>query len=153
MEKEEQKGFVLMNDKEKKLEDLEKFLSSKRSEWTSRIREIIKGIRNVEKLEDDIALMLSYRQMLVEEVADLNSTIFKNKKSYNVLQKHKYISYYKNDYKWSDKQKNMMLKSDLAIEIMQIQLLDSQLEFFKECIQTLDKMGWAAKVRVDLENI
>ena len=70
-----------MNDKEKKLEDLEKFLSSKRSEWTSRIREIIKGIRNVEKLEDDIALMLSYRQMLVEEVADLNSTIFKNKKS------------------------------------------------------------------------
>ena len=136
---------------EEKLQKLEIYLEGKRNEWTGKIRQIIGGLKRLEGLEDSLVSMLSYRQIMVDEMASLQNTIYDKEKSLSRLEKHKYISYYNSDYKLTDKQKNMMMRADLADEHKQIGLLKSQLSFYQEGIQTLDKMGWAAKIRVDID--
>jgi len=92
---------------------------------------------------------------LLNKTVELKEFVIKTRldkeKSLSRLEKHKYISYYNSDYKLTDKQKNMMMRADLADEHKQIGLLKSQLSFYQEGIQTLDKMGWAAKIRVDID--
>ena len=95
---------------EEKLQKLEIYLEGKRNEWTGKIRQIIGGLKRLEGLEDSLVSMLSYRQIMVDEMASLQNTIYDKEKSLSRLEKHKYISYYNSDYKLTDKQKNMIAK-------------------------------------------
>jgi hypothetical protein len=142
-----------MVEKENKLEKLEEYFAAKRVDWSDKIREIIYMMRNVKKLDEAIVLMLSYRQMVLESLTELNVKSHKAEAAYKSQYRVKYMGYYNHDYKLNDKQKDSMVKADLIEKRKQINLFENQIEFYRESIKTLDNMGWAIKSRISVEQM
>jgi D-mannonate dehydratase len=136
-----------------KLNDLEKFLESQRSDWGDRIMEVIEMIRELDRLSEAQVKMLSYRHMVVDQIARINITLKKRQSTYNVQYKNKFIEYFNYDYKLNDKQKVNMIEADLSALDKQIGFLSTQIDFFKECIKTLDNIGWAIKNKLNINEI
>jgi len=136
-----------------KLVELERFLEKQRSEWGDRIMEVIEKIRDLDKLTEAQVTMLSYRHMVIDQIARINITLKKRESSYNIQYKNKFIDYFNYDYKLNDKQKVNMVEADLANLNKQIGFLSTQIDFFKECIKTLDNIGWAIKNRLNINEI
>jgi D-mannonate dehydratase len=70
-----------------KLNDLEKFLEKQRSEWGDRIVDLISKIREFENLAEAQVTMLSYRHMIIDQIAKINVTLRKRESSYNIQYK------------------------------------------------------------------
>jgi hypothetical protein len=138
---------------DEKLLEIEKKLQSQRNDWGIKIVNLIKQLKDIEGLSDAQVDMLSYRQMLVEQLTKFRIRSKNTSTTYEKKFKSKFISYFNYDYKINDKQKVDMVNADLHFYRRQLGLLDSQIEFFKECINTLDKMGFAIKNRVNFEEI
>lgn len=136
-----------------KLLDLEKFLEKQRSEWGDRIMEVIDMIRHMEKLSEAQVTMLSFRHMVIDQIARINITLKKKESTYNIQYKNKFVEYFNYDYKLNDKQKVNMVEADLSSLNKQIGFLSTQIEFFKECIKTLDNVGWAIKNRLSINEL
>ena len=138
---------------ENKLEKLEEYFAAKRQDWSSKIRDIIHKLRDVKQLDEAIVLMLSYRQMIIESLTELNVKSKKAEAAYQSQYRVKYMGYFNHDYKLSDKQKDSMTKADLLEKKKQINLFETQIEFYRESIKTLDNMGWAIKSRISVEQM
>lgn len=136
-----------------KLATIEEKLQEHRNEWGNKIIELVGKIKDINKLSDAQVDMLSYRHMLIEILTKYRIRYKKSQSIYEKQFKVKFISYYNYDYKINDKQKVDMANADLYFYRRQIGLLESQVEFFKECISTLDKMGFAIKNRVSFEEL
>lgn len=136
-----------------KLNDLDKFLEKQRSEWGDRIVELISKIREFENLAEVQVTMLSYRHMIIDQIAKINITLKKRESSYNIQYKNKFLEYFNYDYKLNDKQKVNMVEADLSVLDRQIGFLTVQIEYFKECIKTLDNVGWAIKNRLNINEL
>lgn len=136
-----------------KLNDLDRFLEKQRSEWGDRIMEVIDMIRHMDKLSEAQVTMLSYRHMVIDQIARINITLKKRESTYNIQYKNKFIEYYNYDYKLNDKQKVNMVEADLSSLNKQIGFLSTQIEFFKECIKTLDNVGWAIKNKLSINEL
>jgi len=136
-----------------KLNELDRFLEKQRSEWGDRIMEVIDMIRNIDKLSEAQVTMLSYRHMVIDQIARINITLKKKEFTYNIQYKNKFIDYYNYDFKLNEKQKVNMVEADLAGLTKQIGFLSTQIEFFKECIKTLDNTGWAIKNKLSINEL
>jgi D-mannonate dehydratase len=136
-----------------KLNDLEKFLDKQRSEWGDRIVELITKIREFDNLADAQVTMLSYRHMIIDQIAKININLKKRQSTYNIQYKNKFLEYFNYDYKLNDKQKVNMVEADLSILDKQIGFLTAQIEYFKECVKTLDNVGWAIKNRLNINEL
>ena len=139
----------LTNDE--KLLKLEEQLQTFRNTWGDRIITLVKKIKNVELLKDAQVDMLSYRQMLVEQLIKFNVRLRKSETIYEQKYKNRFITYFNYDYKLNDKQKDSFVNADLAFYRRQISLLESQTDYYRECIKTLDQMGWAIKNRINID--
>ena len=136
-----------------KLNDLERFLEKQRSEWGDRIVDLIAKIRDFDNLAEAQVTMLSYRHMIIDQIAKININLKKRQSSYNIQYKNKFLEYFNYDYKLNDKQKVNMVEADLSILDKQIGFLTTQIEYFKECIKTLDNVGWAIKNRLNINEL
>jgi len=136
-----------------KLNEIENVLQKQRDEWGNKLVDLIHRIKNVESLADAQVDMLSYRQILVEQLTKFRIRARKTETTYEKQFKTRFISYFNYDYKINDKQKVDMVNADLFFYRRQLGLLEAQIEFFKESISTLDKMGFAIKNRVNFEEI
>ena len=91
--------------------------------------------------------------MIIDQIAKININLKKRQSSYNIQYKNKFLEYFNYDYKLNDKQKVNMVEADLSILDKQIGFLTSQIEYFKECIKTLDNVGWAIKNRLNINEL
>ena len=138
---------------EEKLTQIEDKLQTQRDEWGEKLVSLIENIKNIDKLADSQVLMLSYRQIIIEHLTKFRIRLKKSQSAYEREFKVKFISYFNYDYKITDKYKSDMIHADLFFYRRQIGLLEAQIEFFKECVNTLDKMGFAIKNRVSFEEL
>ena len=136
-----------------KLNELERYLEKQRSEWGDRIMEVIDMIRHMEKLSEAQVTMLSFRHMVIDQIARINITLKKKESTYNIQYKNKFVEYFNYDYKLNDKQKVNMVEADLSSLNKQIGFLSTQIDFFKECIKTLDNIGWAIKNKLNINEL
>ena len=74
-----------------KLNDLDRFLEKQRSEWGDRIMEVIDMIRHMDKLSEAQVTMLSYRHMVIDQIARINITLKKRESAYNIQYKNKHF--------------------------------------------------------------
>jgi hypothetical protein len=132
-----------MTKKTDKVIQLDEYLSTKRIEWTDKIKDLTISLKRGEKLEEVSAYTLSYRQILVENLATMSSKI----------RSLKWIEYFNYDYKLSDKQKEKFIEADLADDTHIYDLLVSQKSFIEGSIKTLDNMGFAIKNRLDISRL
>jgi len=141
-----------MSNKEKILA-LDGKLSEQRKEWTLKIQDLSKSLRYINGMEDTIAMVLSNRQIIIDQIAYINMKIKEQERRINDRYREKYLEYYNFDYKLSEKQKDRFIEADLADENIMLSHLQNQLDFFKESVKTLDNMGFAIRNRLALKDL
>ncbi len=138
---------------EERLEKLNEFLNTKRKEWTERVKSLAEDIRDVKKLSEVSVFVSSYRAMLVENIAEVAVKVRQRYSVYYVHYKQKYHSYMRYDFKLTDKRIDIMIQADLRYKLEEIGYLEAQLDFYKECVKTLDQMAWGIKNKIAIENL
>ena len=138
---------------EERLDKLNNFLKEKRTEWTERIKGLAMDIRDISKLSDVSVYVSSYRAMLIENIAEIAVKVRQRYSVYYVHYKQKYHSYMRYDFKLSDKRIDIMIQADLRHKLEESGYLEAQLEFYKECVKSLDQMTWGIKNKIAIENL
>ena len=132
---------------------LDQKLSAQRQEWSTTIKDLAQGLRNLNGMEETIANVLSSRQTLVDQIAYINVKIKQQKKTIAARYREAYIRYYNYDYKLGEKQKEKFLENDLADDNMILSHLENQLDWLKDSVKTLDNMGFAIRNRLALKDL
>lgn len=136
---------------EDKIQDLEDKLISDRLKWSNRILDLIKNLNAMTKLADSQVDMLSYRHMLVDHITEIQSFIYKKRTLCEKKYKDKYIEYsVTSNLKLNGGEKDKFVKADLSALYRQVSLLESHLDFYRECIKTLDNSAFAIRNRIKL---
>jgi hypothetical protein len=143
-----------MSEEEKKVSELEEALEKERLEYTSKIGEFFPMINKIEKISEAQVYMLSYRHILVEKLAKYRAANYKKKSNDQNFRKMRF-EYYKtqHDVRLDYREINEFINSDMSLRIRQTDLLESQMTFYSQCIETLDRMGFAIKNRLHIEEI
>ena len=136
---------------EDKIQELDRKLISDREKWSSRILALITTLKEMSQLAESQVSMLSYRHMLVDHITEIQALIYKKKGAYEAKYKEKYIEYSTTgNMKLTGGEKDRFVKADLIPIQRQISLLESHLEFYRECIRTLDNSAFAIRNRIKL---
>lgn len=142
-----------MATKQEKILKLDEYLDQQRIDWTQKIKDLTEDLKAGINLEEVSAYTLSYRQIMVEQLASLGSRLRTQKSVVLRLYKQKWIEYYNYDYKLTDKQRERFLEADLADDNHMLELLETQKSFLEGSIKTLDNMGFAIKNRLDISKL
>lgn len=145
---------MALTDDEKKVADLEEALETERSTYSEKMNDLIVMINRLDKISEAQVLMLSYRHMLVEKLTKYRAALYKKKASDQNFKKVRY-EYYKtqHDVRLDYREINEFIASDMALRIRQTDLLENQVAFCSQCIETLDKMGFAIKNKITVEEL
>lgn len=134
-------------------EELEQRLIKDRTDWKNKIVELVAQIKVMRSLSDCQVNMLSYRQMLLDKMGELKNTIYKRNAAWERYYKVEYreysISY---DLKLTSGEKHQFIRADLSALKNQIEMLQGHVEYYQECIRTLDNMAFAIRNRIRLED-
>ena len=137
-----------------KVVKLDAYLNDQRQEWTLKIRELAKCFKSVEKLNQAMVEIPSYRQILIEQIAQLNIKIKQQDSSLAKKYKTKFVSYYEYDYKLTDKQKESFIKADMSEDGMVRNLLEnSNGVYARNRLRLLDNMSWAVRNKVQINSL
>jgi hypothetical protein len=142
-----------MSDSKEKIQQLDDYLNRQREEWTSKIKGLTEDLKAGSKLEDVSAYTLSYRQIMVEQLATMGNRIKSQKATVDRKYKEKWLEYYNYDYKLTDKMKEKFVEADIADDTQILELLLTQKSFIEGSIKTLDNMGFAIKNRLDISRL
>lgn len=138
-------------EQEEKNQVIEEKFTSNREEWGKKFHELIEMLRDVHKLTELNVYMLSYRHKIVDQISDLQNKLYKQNSLYENHFKNKYIEYTTGyNLKLSGAEKEKFIKADLSPLKRQGQMLESHIDFFKECVRTLDNLGFSIKNRMSL---
>ncbi len=133
--------------------NLEAQLVKDRDEWKTKIKELISQSKNYNELAECQVMMLSYRQILLDKISEFKSTVYKRKAAWDKYWKESYRNYSLNyDIKLSNSEKNAFIRADLGPLKTQISLVESHIDYYDQCIRTLDNMAFAIRNRIHLED-
>ena len=143
-----------MTEDEKKILELESILDSERGEFTTKLNGLIPMISKVNQIPEAQVLLLSYRHMLVDKMFKYRSALYKKKSNDQNFRKIRY-EYYKtqHDVRLDYREINQFVDSDMSLRIRQSENIENQINFYSQCIETLDKMGFGIKARITIEEI
>jgi len=134
-------------------EELESKLSKDRAEWKDKITELIRTIKNMNAISDCQINMLSYRQILLDKVTDFKTMIYKRNATWERYYRSQYREYTLNyDVKLTSGEKHQFIKAELSSLKNQIDLLQSHVDYYYECIKTLDNLAFAIRNRIRLDD-
>jgi hypothetical protein len=141
-----------MTTEEQKVNEIETALESERNEYATKMSALISMINKIDQIPEAQVLMLSYRQMMVEKLAKYRSAVYKKKANDQNYKKIRY-EYYKtqHDVRLDYREINQFIDSDMSLRNRQTEILENQLTFFSDCVETLDKMGFAIRNRISIE--
>ena len=136
---------------EDKLKKIETLLEKDRKEWSDKIQDLIKDIKDAHKLALAQTYMLSYRHMIVDKTMEFNIMLGKKRAGDSNYSKMRY-QYYKtnHDIRLDHKEILEYIKSDMALRNRETNLIENQVSYYRQCNETLDKMGFAIKNKVTL---
>lgn len=140
-------------DIKERISQLDEYLSKQREDWTGKIKDLAHDLKLGNNLEEVSAFTLSYRQVLVEQLATMGNKIRSQKTVIDKKYKDKWIEYYSFDYKLTDKQREKFVEADIADDTHILELLQTQKSFIEGSVKTLDNMGFAIKNRLDISKI
>jgi len=138
---------------ENKVIKIDAYLNEQRQDWTLKIRELAKCFKDVDLLNQAMVEIPSYRQIIIEQIAQLNIKIKQQEGKLSKTYKNSYLKYFEYDYKLTDKQKESFLKADMSEDNMVLGLLTTQMDFLRESVKTLDNMSWAVRNKLQLQGL
>jgi len=141
-----------MTEEERKINEIEEALDKERKEYSDKITQVIKMINRIDQISEAQVLMLSYRHMLVDKIIKYRAATYKKKANDQNYRKMRY-EYYKtqHDVRLDYREINQFIDSDMALRTRQTELLENHINFFSQCIETMDKLGFAVKNKIQVE--
>lgn len=136
-----------------KIQQLDDYLSKQRVDWTSKIKGLTEQLKIGTNLEEVSSYTLSYRQILVEQLATMGNRIKSQKATVDKRYRDKWIEYFSYDYKLTDKMREKFVEADIADDTQILELLITQKNFIEGSVKTLDNMGFAIKNRLDMSRL
>ena len=134
-------------------EELAKRLALDRSDWKSKVTNLVGLLKEMATLAECQVLMLSYRQILLDKITDFKTTKHKRQAAYDRYYKLKYREYSIDyDIKLSSGEKVAFIKADLSHLRNQMEMLQSHMDYYKECIKTCDNLAFAIRNRINLDD-
>lgn len=134
-------------------DELESRLTSDRVEWKNKINDLVLKIKNMNELAECQVNMLSYRQILLDKVTDFKTMVFKRNATWEKYYRSQYREYTLNyDVKLTSGEKHQFIKAELSSLRTQIDMLQSHIEYYQECIKTLDNLAFAIRNRIRLDD-
>ena len=139
---------------EVKASELEKALENERSAYTEKMSSLLYMIGDIAKISESQVLMLSYRHMLVDKLVKYRAAVYKKKANDLNYRKLRY-EYYKTSHnvRLEYREIREFIDSDMALRSRQTDLLENQINFCSQSIDTLDKMGFAIKAKIQIEEM
>lgn len=132
-------------------QQLSQRLEEDRALWADRIKGIVRDTKQMNKLADVQVSMLSFRQMLIDKTVEFKNILYRRKSSWDKYFKVKYREYSINyDVKLNSSEKASFIKADLSALKTQINMIETHIEYYGECIRTLDNMAFAIRNRIKL---
>ena len=143
-----------MTEEEVKVNEIDEALSKERGEYSNKISDIIRMINRIDQIAEAQVLMLSYRHMLVDKIIKYRAATYKKKANDQNYKKMRY-EYYKtqHDIRLDYREINTFIESDMALRIRQTELLENHINWYSQCIDTLDKLGFSIKNRIQIEEL
>ena len=143
-----------MTEDERKVSELEEALERERTDFTVKLNDLIGMLNRIDKISEAQVLMLSYRHMMVDKLVKYRAANFKKKANDQNFRKLR-LEYYKTQHeiRLDCKEVNEYVNSDMALRIRQTDLLDNQINYYSQCIETLDKMGFSIKNKISIEEM
>ena len=127
-----------------------------RTDWYTKIGDLIAMSRDFEKLADVQVLQLSYRHQLIEycygslskAIIQVKSIYEKNKKTCLLESKVNF------DFKLNtEKERFVVIDADMRTVEEMIEIFEAQMNFVKESIKLLDNLGFSIKSRIEMYKI
>lgn len=138
---------------EQKLDLLEEKFEKERTQYTQKISEIIPMLKAMNTVSEAQVLALSYRQILVDLLHKYKSILLKHKNNDKNFKKLRIEHYKRNfDIRLDQREMNEYISSDMALRSRKSDLIENQINFFIASIDTLDKVGWAIRNRIEIHN-
>jgi hypothetical protein len=132
---------------------LEELLNKDKKKWMADIQDLVNRIRDIRNLSACQVDMLSYRQRLLDKVTEMRIMIYKRNAVWDRHFKTKYREYSINyDLKLNRDERKDFINADMGAFKLQVHLLETHIDFYRDCIKTLDNMGFAIRNRIRLED-
>ena len=136
---------------EDKLQKIETLLEKERKEWSDNIQKLIRNIGIAERLSAAQVDMLSYRHMITDKIIEFNIMLNKKRSNDSNYTKTRY-QYYKTNHDVRLDHREIMeyIKSDMSLRSRETGLIENQISYYKQAVETLDKMGFAIKNKITI---
>jgi hypothetical protein len=134
-------------------EELATRLAKDRDDWKVKISNLVGLLKEVRDLAECQVTMLSYRQILLDKITDFKTTKLKRQAAYDRYYKLKYREYsVEYDIKLTSGEKVAFIKADLSHLRTQMEMLQSHMDYYQECIKTCDNLAFAIRNRINLDD-
>jgi len=142
-------------DKIKEEESLEERFERERLEWSDKIAQISKKMKQIFDIPELMTTLYTDRQRAVEYYHYLISLMIGMNKKYNALYAERYEYYtVKSQVRYpNESTKHNRIQVDLANIIEQRAQFDNHSKFISQCITTIDNVIYAIPRRVEIEQI
>lgn len=131
--------------------ELENRLNKERSEWNEKVITLVNMMKENRKLPESQVFQLSYRQQVQERIAVYKILVEKKQGELDKQTVSRYREYIMNyDIKLNDKEKSAFVSADCTALKQQLNMIKIQINFFEECVKTLDNFGFAIKNKIEI---
>ena len=142
-----------IEDKEKSNEKITEFFSKEREEWSKQLLPLYKTLsyRDMNKIADLQAETLSLRHRIQDKISEYMSSLSKQSSYYKKSWADK-IQYYHTGFgiKLSSTEKKEFVNRDLREDKVGLELMETHIEFLRECRYSCDQIQYAVKNLIGL---
>ena len=130
---------------------LEERFKEERSDWNSKIIELVESIKHTSKLSEAQVIQLSYRQMIQDKLAEYRILHEKRQEMFDKQTTDRFREYKLSyDIKLSGAETQAFVQSDCKALKLQLKMIHTQIIYFEESIKTLDNIGYAIKNKIEI---
>jgi hypothetical protein len=130
---------------------LEERFKEERSDWNSKIIELVESIKHTSKLSEAQVIQLSYRQMIQDKLAEYRILHEKRQEMFDKQTTDRFREYKLSyDIKLSGTETQAFVQSDCKALKLQLKMIHTQIIYFEESIKTLDNIGYAIKNKIEI---
>jgi len=133
-------------------EDITKRFEREQREWNTKIDEMTSRMRDISVLSDVLVDALSQRQIALEKTHILMSVLSGINAQLRKKRKERFLYYSQSyDLVLQKDQKNLFIDVDLEKLVRTQELFSNHLSYMRSTVDTIDKMLYGVKWRIQLE--
>lgn len=131
--------------------NLKEQISQERKEWNEKMYTLINMLKSNKQLSEAQVYQLSYRQQVQERLAVYRILLEEKKGEFDNMYTARFREYTVGyDIKLNGTEKTVHVNADCTYLKQQVNMIDTQIRYFEECVKTLDNFGFAVRNKIEI---